>query len=595
MYDKMCTAMETFLNNAEKELAKVRECKDDIQRLKLDIIDSLNAGRFIHDDHRIVISAPEIIIGNVSKDGTLRNGANSIVIIRSNDISQEAVDNDEKTPGSITNRATLITNTCVDPGVSGGEDVVDSRSRFVVQAEGISLQSEKTQGAFTDVTGALPGEIRLKAENSIMLNASAPLDTAKSRIDDLAAAIEKDKDSLKEAAFSHVKALEESAKRLNELLKAGDGLFKDDESLRTKYQDAKDIHGQLLDERSVFCTTFNDAFKAISQVAEISRKVKKLEDKMKDIEKNGPTESKGTSVNIIAAQTGIYSMDSEGKLLTNNGAGLTVRGKEVVVSSTDETGKMIKDSAVDVLSSKVNIQAVSPTRDGDNENIPATGVVRITSKDVIVESLDYEIKKEGEEWKKTEKALTEGGSITMRAETVDVSTNGTDGLGKGKVRVHSKDIRMKSVDQDEKKKDKALTSGGKFTILAETMGVGVDGDGKQGKYIQLEADRMGVFAGETVGISQGDQSFIQLSKGQLAMSGEKNEIAGATTVCGKTEFGDEVKAGTVQIENLKVNTSLKSPSTSEGVGGPSASKSPSASQEIEKNDELWKDQSEDEK
>ena len=78
------SALEKFQQNVKKDIEEIRSQKDEIQRIKQDILDNLEKGRYIRDDNRIIISAPEIIIGNVDKSGILWGGGSKVVIRATN-------------------------------------------------------------------------------------------------------------------------------------------------------------------------------------------------------------------------------------------------------------------------------------------------------------------------------------------------------------------------------------------------------------------------------------------------------------------------------------------------------------------------------
>ena len=100
-------ALEDFQKNIEKDLEEIRKHKTEVQQMKIELIDHLDRGRYIRDENRIIISAPEIIIGNIDKSGLLQNGY-SKVIIRANDIGLEGVGSGATTCGNIVSRAASI-------------------------------------------------------------------------------------------------------------------------------------------------------------------------------------------------------------------------------------------------------------------------------------------------------------------------------------------------------------------------------------------------------------------------------------------------------------------------------------------------------
>lgn len=180
-YDNWLESMQNFKASIDKELDEMRRCKAEMQQLKKEIINEFSQGYYKRDNQRIVLSAPEIIIGNVLRDGTLIPNESSTVTIRANTIRQEGVGTAYGF-GRIINKATQIKNICVDVGLDGCEAVADADSRFTVQAQGIALRSESTEGTFVEAPSAGKGEISLKADNHVTLAALTPLAYRKTQI-----------------------------------------------------------------------------------------------------------------------------------------------------------------------------------------------------------------------------------------------------------------------------------------------------------------------------------------------------------------------------------------------------------------------------
>ena len=65
-------------------------------------------------------------------------------------------------------------------------------------------------------------------------------------------------------------------------------------------------------------------------------------------------------------------------------------------------------------------------------------------------------------------------------------------------------------------------------------------------------------------------AILQLSGGNASLSGSKTTLYGETTSEGKTTFKSDVTAGTVNMKNLKVDSSFKTPYTTEGISVPGA-------------------------
>ena len=174
-------ALDEFQKNIEKDLNEIRQQKEEVQQLKAEIIDKLDNSRYLRDDNRLILSAPEIIIGNVDKSGLLKSGA-SRVIIRGSNINLDGVGTDESSIGSIVSRAASIRQIAVDPGKDGIEQVVKETSEIVSQARSVVLRGECTaEDYFPNAHSATTTGITLSTDGSILLDATLPCDTLKDK------------------------------------------------------------------------------------------------------------------------------------------------------------------------------------------------------------------------------------------------------------------------------------------------------------------------------------------------------------------------------------------------------------------------------
>ena len=135
--------LSTYADSVEKDLEEIRKCKAEMQKMKLEMTAELQKGRYVRDDHRLVLSAPEIVIGNVDRNGTLFSGGSTIVV-RGTDVGLQAAGEG----GVLELRAPGIRQIAEDPGVDGREHVVYNRSEVVNQARNIIIQSDDTTGVF---------------------------------------------------------------------------------------------------------------------------------------------------------------------------------------------------------------------------------------------------------------------------------------------------------------------------------------------------------------------------------------------------------------------------------------------------------------
>ena len=102
IFDDWKKVLSDFQNSVEKDLAEIHKQKEAVQQMKTDIFERLDNGQYIYDEHRIVLSAPEIIIGHVDRSGDLKDGGK--VIIRGTEVDVEGVGE----AGSIISRAPII-------------------------------------------------------------------------------------------------------------------------------------------------------------------------------------------------------------------------------------------------------------------------------------------------------------------------------------------------------------------------------------------------------------------------------------------------------------------------------------------------------
>ncbi len=590
IYEQWKKVLDDFKASVDKELNEVRRCKAEMQQIKLDIIDQFSKGQYFRDDQRIIISAPEIIIGDVSKDGTLNTTGTSTVIIRSNKICQEGVGDLKGNGGSITNKASEIKNICIDPGIDGIEEVVSNQSQYIVQAQGITLQSEETKGVFTEVPSTSIGEINLKADKHIHLDAIAPLKGSKKSIEDITNAKKTSKSDLEKKSNNKLKGIKKKMTKFAKLLEDGQKLFAGDKSIRSTYKTADELHNQIKAASNILCQEINEYQEATSNLAETNRQIKCLEDKKTEItEKEGQKDKgTGTSVDIQAESTRIKSINADNEICCNPGAGLDIRAKDIKIQSTDEKGAVVDESSLDILTHSINLSTINPKHEENTSDIPAEGDVHITSKNIVMESVDREFKDN----KMSEKALTKNGCIKMRAETVDVSTNDTEGKATGKFNVNSKNIALKSMDVNkEKRTDTELTKDSTMVLVSDKIYAGSPDKEKLSQSIQISSDKVAIFAKTTAEMKQDEKATLQLDGGNTAISGSKTNVFGETTVNGKTTFKAETSFGKATIDNAEITKSFKSPTTSEGTATPSSSSTDKIATKLQLED-VPKDESE---
>ncbi len=562
-------ALENFQKNVEKDLEEIRRCKSEVQRMKIDLIDQLEKGRYIRDEQRVIISAPEIIIGNVDKSGVLC-GNYSQVIIRGNEIDLEGVGREETGEGRIVSRASSIQQWAVDPGIDGQEQVVKNRSEIISQAKSVVIRSEKTTDFFADSSFSVPdGGILLSSDGQIDLEATLPCET----LDAALAQTEKDlkaqlSDLKKEVSQAKSDASSLMA-QMNQLV-GKDTMNLDPVATRTNYMDIEELHESFQQISEALYRTMTDYFGSLSRLAECNRQLSSVQAQKKEVDKRKSKykdESTETSISLRSENLSLTSVDGDANLRTNPGAGISLSGKQVSLSSYGNDNALIKDSEVFIASQQVQINTANPKVSDKSSEFPAEGSVRVVSKDIQFETVDYELKDK----KIEEKSLTKAGSFTVRAEQIAFSATDTEGKATGSLSANAKQVEVKAMDVDkEKRNDKSLATGSSLLLVAEKVYAGSKDKKTKSKLLQLASDQVGVFGDTTVEAQQDGKAIMQLEGGNASMSGSKLTLYGEMTSEGKTTFKSDVTAATVNMKNLKVETSVKTPYTTEGFAAPGA-------------------------
>ena len=65
VFDDWKKILDTFQSSVEKELEEIHKQKAEIQQMKAEIFQEVQGVLYYRDPQRIILSAPEVIIGNV--------------------------------------------------------------------------------------------------------------------------------------------------------------------------------------------------------------------------------------------------------------------------------------------------------------------------------------------------------------------------------------------------------------------------------------------------------------------------------------------------------------------------------------------------
>lgn len=563
------SALEKFQQNVKKDIEEIRSQKDEIQRIKQDILDNLEKGRYIRDDNRIIISAPEIIIGNVDKSGILWGGG-SKVVIRATNIDLEGVGTGTSGIGSIVSRAPSIRQIAVDPGKDGIEQVVKPISEIVSQAQNIVLRGENADDYFPQSSLSNSGSgIHLSTNGQISIDATLPCNTLSESLEQEEKALNTQINDLNQTASQAKSTVASLVSHMNELIEK-DTLNSSEIETRTNFLDIDELHYEFQQTTSTLYNALTHYFNSLSLLAESNRQlaaVKEQKEAAKQLKSSFKEQTTDTFISLRSENISLTSTDGDGNLRTNDGAGIGLAGKEISLTSYGNDGALIKDSGIYMGSQDVEINTANPKIADKNTDLPAEGSVRVVSKAIQVEAVDYETKDD----KTEEKSLTKEGSFTLRAEKINLNATDTEGKATGTIAANAKTVEVKAMDVDkEKRTDKELAAGSSLLLLAEKVYAGARDKKARSKSVQVASDKVGLFGDTTVELQQDGKAILQLSGGDAALSGSKTTLYGEMTSQGKTTFKSDVTAGTVEMKNLKVDSSFKTPYTTEGISVPSA-------------------------
>ena len=568
IFDDWKKVLEDFQNSVSKDLEEIHKQKDAVQQMKTDIFDHLDSGRYITDDERIVISAPEIIIGNVDKSGMLKGSGR--VIIRGNTINMDGAGKS----GTITQRAPIIKQKAVDPGIDGLEDVVYPNSAITSQARAITLESSDSKDAFSEEPAIL-GEsgIRIHADKTLQVEATVSASFHKENIEKRLEALKKQKDELKKLSDSSKKDIDKFFKDLKKLMDQEEDLNGSNDLIRVHMLDMEKVRIEVENTTPALYRATSDFVQAVSRLAEVSRQITALETEKNAI-KTGDAFQKdttGASLSLIGESIDILNRDGEGMLRTNPGAGINVHTPRMSIGMEKEDGTLVEDSSFDLTSQYVTIDTGNANKDGSQ--VSATGAVAILSKEISLEAMDYE--KKDEEY--NEKGLAANGKISIAAKTIEVSAASPSGVehdddghvkkgsykAEGDIIMKSKNITMETVDYDVEggnAKTKAVAQGSKLLLLAETITAGMETKDFKSKKIEATSEEIAIGADKTFEAQQGEKkASVKLADGKMNLASSGNEVKG------KTEFKDAVQGTELTMNKVEAKQSFKSMNIKDGM------------------------------
>ena len=578
-FEQWQSELEELQKSVKKDLQDIQRCKKEVQSMKNNLTDTLGElkelyrGKFIRDNNRIVLSAPEIIIGNVDNDGVLYNMP-SRVVIRGNDVNLEASGLGGLLGGSVTTRAAHISSIAEDPGKDGNEHAVLPMSEVVAQGRSVSLISEDANGVFTrPACGGITG-VELSSETGIAMSATLSNSNKKSILTGKSKQLDSQIKDLESKAKTLKSEVESNMKSLKNVLDTDD-LLGSVTAARTNYLEIGELYESFETCSATLYSSMANYFTVLSKLAEANRQKTCIDDMEKTVDKNKSSfkdKTTGTFISMRSENITALSVDGDGNYRENKEAGVCITAKHVNIGTVKSDESLQDDSTITMASRKVEISTLNPKIERNDKgeitkaDYTAVGDVIIKSKNIGLQTLDYEWKDK----KVQEKALTKDGVVAVRAEKVDMSATDTEGKATGLVAVNAKVLEVKSMDVDkDKRTEKSLAKGSTMLLLSEKMYMGARDSKTKSAQIQVSSDKAGVFADSTLELQQA-KAVVQLSGGNAAVGGGSLDLYGKTTLQSDVTAKGAIKGGDIEMKNMKVSSSFKSPSTSEGIAVPGA-------------------------
>ena len=552
------------------------------------------------------------------------------MIIRGTEVDVEGVGES----GTISSRAPVIQQTAVDPGIDGQEAVVYPHSAVLTQARSVVLQSNEAKDAFSRSIAVPSGSgITIHADQLLNIDASISSEARKADIEASVTALKQQKSDLKSATDKQKSSIEKLFKDLQKLM--DDSETNNDGFLNTRMNlvDISKTNDEVQSILPVLYRVTVDFIHSVSQQAELSRQITALEAEKKDIKSGDDFKKKSTGalLSLNSESISMTTVDADGNLRMNDGAGVSIWTPHMGISMNQADGTLVEKGAFCVSSENVMISTANPKADGSE--ITAAGQVNISSKAINLEAMDYQSKDKAY----TEKGLAADGKVSITAKTIEVATTNpkditrddkgkvtkgeykaegdviirsktvavetldyevadgklkpktltkdskiemrsekmgllaadTEGKATGSISLNAKAVAVKSMDVDkEKLTDSKLAAGSTMTLVSEKMYVGSKSKDIKSKKIQTVSEEIGAFADKTLEIQQGDgKAVVQLDGGNASVGGSKTQVYGETTINAKTTVKGEISAPKVTGDSIQAKTAFKSPNISDGMGG----------------------------
>ena len=623
-------ALQNLQDSVSKDLEEIRKQKAEVQQIKIDIFNRLEEGKYFRDDKRIVISAPEIIIGDVDKSGTLW-GDGGAIVVRGRSVNLEGTG----MAGKVDTRAPLISQIAVDPGPDGVEEVVYPHSQIVSQARSVVLQSNDSVGYFSQPPVSSGTGVHIHADDTIEVSATKSVEKRGDMISDKLSALKSAKSDLNSEASKKMSQVNSIISDVEDILESERELTDDELNIRSNLVDLVELQNKYDGMIPALYNAVTNCIKTLSCLAETNRRITALEAEQKEVDSDKSDfkdKTTGARLTVQAEQMLFSSVDGDGNVRTNDESSIYMQARHISANSLKEDRTLIEDGSISLSAQSMSLSTANTVMtDSENGSITSGGSVFVQTKDLTVSAVDYDIKdgsieekdqaaesrvsirtenialtshdKDGNttgtfsvnaadmKFGSTDKDKNTTGAFSVQAENMALSStdkdkNATgqftlvtelasvaaidkDGKATGQISLDAKDIYVKATDVDPAKlTDQNMAADSSLTMLAEKMYIGRTDADNQAKELLVSADKTGIYGKTTAEMQQGEaKAVLQLDGGNAALSGSKTQVYGETTVNGKTTIKDELSAPKAAIDSIQAKSEFKSPNIKDGMPG----------------------------
>ncbi|MDY6005824.1 MAG: hypothetical protein SPJ02_09840 [Parabacteroides sp.] len=548
-----------------KELEDIQQCKADIAQLRTETADKYSSVHYIRDDRKLILSAPEIVIGNVNRHGMLL-GNEASVTVRGHLLKLESLDKLEQ-------RAPQIHQIAEYPGIDGEESTLLPEKSEIVQAGRSilvkSLTEAKTICPGFDLT-TKPG-ITLASEGGIAIDASLACKTEKEALDRAIAELETQKGQAQSQLNEIADQISNCFLNLKLAIKQPTlQVTMTDLLTRAAYMDLEELQKEFGLKSEEVYSLLSGYYHQLAVLARINIRLSELKKRKEAVsgrEASFKDETTSSRVLIKSETIRLESRDGDNNVRTNDEAGVYVTAPHTILAAQKDDHSSIEQGTIALRAETIdlNTQNTSMTdqEKGEGES-KAEGQVNIISKEIRMEAVDEELK----EHKPTEKALTAESKIFMRAETIQVDSTDTEGKATGLIDLNAKNVRLKSMDVDkESRKESALAEGSQLQLLADSLYIGSAEDDTKSKWAQVAADKVKLFGTTTAELQQDkDKGLVALDGGKVTVNGDEINLFGTLDSKGQSTF-TALTSKHIDTDTMEIKKGWKTPITSEGTPG----------------------------